>query len=166
MSPYWAVAQTESQRESIAATFLNQANYETYLPKIVVKTAARQRIVPLFPAYIFVRIVDQFWTVRWTIGVLRLIMADNHPAIVGDKIITAIRKREGENGLVRLPNIPSGPRLGQQVRIIRGSFADRIGIYDGMHGPDRVRILLDLLGRSVPVSLPPIDIQPLVSSSC
>lgn len=165
--PYWAVAQTENQREGVAARFLNQDNYATYLPKIVVKGGARERVVPLFPSYLFVRIDERWWTIRWTIGVLRLLMADNQPARIGDSIITAIQKREGENGLVKLPK-PPGVQKGESVRVLRGSFADRIGVYDGMSGPDRARILLDLLGRSVPVSLAFTDIRPLetISNSC
>jgi transcriptional antiterminator RfaH len=162
---YWAVAQTENQREATAVRFLKQADYETYLPRILVKSAGRKRVVPMFPAYVFVRIVDQWYTVRWTVGVVRLIMSDNHPAAVHDKVITAIQKREDENGLVKLPK-KAGLYRGQQVRIVHGSFADHIGVYDGMHGSDRVRVLLELLGRSVPVSLAPTDVQPFAANSC
>jgi transcriptional antiterminator RfaH len=159
--PYWSVAQTESQREDVAARFLKQNDYETYVPRIVVKTGARSRIVPLFPAYVFVRIIDRWWTIRWTVGVLRVLMADKQPAAINDNVIVAIQKREGENGLVKLPSLKSG----QIVRIVRGSFADRVGVYDGMDGRDRVRILLDLLGRSVPVSVRASEIRPLVEAT-
>lgn len=156
---YWAVVQTQNQREAIAEKFLKQAEFETYLPRIVVKKdAARERIVPLFPAYVFVRIVDQWWRVRWSVGVLRLIMGDTCPASVSDKIIVALKRREGENGLVKLPK-RAGLERGQAVRIVRGSFAERVGIYDGMQGSERVRVLVNLMGRSVPVTLAPADIR-------
>lgn len=154
---YWSVAQTESQRESVAANFLKQNSYETYLPKIAAKSGARERVVPLFPAYIFVRIDDHWWTIRWTIGVLRLLMTDDLPAKVNDRVINSIQKREGVNGLVKLPK-PPGLERGQKVTIKAGSFAGHVGVYDGMIGVDRVRVLLALLGRSVPVSLSSRDI--------
>lgn len=155
---YWSVAQTESQREGVAANFLKQGEFETYLPKIVTKNGSRERVVPLFPTYIFVRVIDRWWSIRWSIGVLRVLMADEHPAIVDDKIVRAIQKREGENGLVKLPKPPRLIR-GQPIHITSGSFVGRVGVYDGMIGTDRVRVLLNLLGRSVPVSLRTADIQ-------
>jgi transcription antitermination factor NusG len=156
---YWAVAQTESQREHVAAKFLAQENYETYLPRIAVK-GARERVVPLFPAYLFVRIVDRWWSIRWTVGILRVLMSDEQPAAISDKTIAAIQKREGENGLVKLPK-PPGLKRGQSVRVVSGSFADRVGIYDGTTSGDRVRILLELLGRAVPVLISPAGVRPL-----
>ncbi len=153
---FWSVAQTESQREGVAANFLKQSAYETYLPRIV---GEHKRVVPLFPTYVFVRIVDDQWySARWTIGVIRLLMWDEVPAEVSDKIVTDIMKREGRNGLVKLPK-PPGLQAGQPVDILRGSFANHLGVYDGMHSVDRVRVLLDLLGRKVPVTLPIGDIR-------
>lgn len=161
---YWAVAQTESQRESVAANFLKQNSYETYLPKIVAKTGIRERVVPLFPTYIFVRIEERWWSVQRTIGVLRLLMSDERPAVISDKTISAIQKREGENGLVKLPK-PPGIQRGERVIIRDGSFAGRIGIFDGMIAHDRVRVLLNLMGRSVPVSVRTPDIGPVETKS-
>lgn len=161
---YWAVAQTESQREGVAAKFLKQNSYETYLPKIIAKAGARERVVPLFPTYIFVRIEERWWSVRWTIGVLRVLMADDHPAVIPDRVVCAIQRREGDNGLVKLPKPPSIQK-GDQVVIREGSFAGWMGIYDGMNGPDRVRILLTLMGRSVPVSVRTSGIRPLETKS-
>ena len=59
-----------------------------------------------------------------------------------------------------LITLPRAPRLspGQKVRVVRGSFEDRIGIYDGMSGIDRECILLDLLGRQVQVTLAGRDV--------
>lgn len=155
---YWSVAQTESQREGVAANFLKQDLYETYLPKIATKAGSRERVVPLFPGYIFVLIEERWWSIKHTFGVLRVLMADERPANIDDKVVSAIRKREGDNGLVKLPKAP-GIQRGQAVTIRTGSFAGRVGVYDGMLGSDRARVLLSLLGRSVPVSLRVIDMQ-------
>jgi Transcription termination factor nusG len=57
---YWSVAQCETRRESTAARFLHDQGFVTYLPKIKI---AHKRIVPLFPSYLFVRIVDR-WLFR------------------------------------------------------------------------------------------------------
>ena len=74
-------------------------------------------------------------------------MSGEVPAHMADDIIDAIRGREVD-GLIVLPR---APRLkpGQQVKVLRGAFEGKIGIYEGMSGLDRERILLDLLGRKV-----------------
>jgi transcriptional antiterminator RfaH len=161
---YWAVAQTESQRENVAANFLKQNSYETYLPKVIAKAGARERVVPLFPTYIFVRIEEHWWSIRWTIGVLRVLMSDDRPAVIGDKLVCGIQKREGDNGLVKLPKPPSIAR-GDQVEVHEGSFAGWLGVYDGMNGHDRVRVLLTLMGRQVAVSMRTSGIRPLETNA-
>jgi transcriptional antiterminator RfaH len=148
--PFWTVAQTESQREHVAAQFLKQAEFETYLPKILIRCGGRERVTPLFPGYLFVEIIEQWWSVRWTTGVLRLLMNDNHPAQISAPVLNLIRKREDRDGLVRLPRQRShGLVCGDAVKILRGSFEGRFGVYQGQSGGQRSRILLDLLGREV-----------------
>jgi transcription antitermination factor NusG len=43
--------------------------------------------------------------------------------------------------------------VGQRVRLERGCFAGRIGIYEGSDSLERERVLLAILGRQVPVSV-------------
>jgi transcription antitermination factor NusG len=150
--------QTESQRERVAARFLEQARFKTYLPKILIKQGRLKKIVPLFPGYVFVEIMDRWWEVRWSVGVVRLLMSDGKPVQVANKIMDAIRKREDDDGLVQLPK-PRGLLKGDPVRIKRGSFAGKLGVYDGLSGAERSRVLLALLGREVPVLLASSDVE-------
>jgi len=156
---YWAVAQVESQREHAVRLLLMRAKYETYLPRI----KARSRIAPLFPGYLFVRIADQFYSVMWTAGVIRLLMSGDQPAKLPEKVMTEIRKRE-IGGFVRLP-APTRLRKGQQVRINKGHFMGQIALCEGMSSKDRVWVLLNLLGQKVPVELPGCDLEPLPIAS-
>ena len=152
---FWAVVQTETQREHAVRLLLMRASYETYLPRIKV----RNRITPLFPSYLFVRLAQrQFYPVMWTPHVTRLLMAGDRPAQLPEDVVNQIRKRE-HNGIVKLPTRQF--RKGQKVRIIGGSFKGHIGLYEGMSGKDRQRILLELLGQSVPIELSGKDIAPL-----
>ena len=152
---YWSVVQTESQREAVAAEFLKQSSFEVYLPRIAIKAPVRERVAPLFPGYVFVGIEGgRWWAARWAIGVVRVLMTDGAPARVPDKVMREIRRREDASGLVRLPGMARGTR----VRITRGSFMGKIGLYDGLSGEGRVRVLLELLGRAVPVSIAGADV--------
>jgi transcription antitermination factor NusG len=161
---YWSVVQTESRREQVAADFLNRDAFEIYYPKILIPNNAntRERVAPLFPGYLFVEIVDHWWSVRWTTGVMRLLMMNDQPAKVRPELLTAIHACEVD-GVVRLPeqNPKSRSRAlacGDEVRVVRGSFEGRLGIYQGQSGLQRSRILLTLLGREVKTVVPSIDL--------
>jgi len=152
---FWAVVQTEAQREHAVRLLLMRAGFETYLPR----TRVRNRITPLFAGYVFVRLTRWRWYfVMWTPHVVRLLMSGDQPAQLAEEIVNQIRKRE-HNGLVRLPI--RRLRKGEKVRILRGNFEGHIGLYEGMSGKDRERVLLELLGQHVPVELPGKDIAPV-----
>jgi transcriptional antiterminator RfaH len=149
---HWSVCQTEPRREAVAAQYLADGGFEIYLPRIV----ERERIVPLFPSYLFVRIVDRFHVIKNTIGITRLLLAGDRPAPIPDRIIMEIRARENPNGIV---NLPKPYRIGDQVRILRGTFNGHLAIYDGMTARERERVLLAFMGRMVPLELEPRDIS-------
>ena len=152
---FWSVAQCESQRERTAQRFLEQAGFETYLPMI----RAKKRELPLFPAYLFVKVVDFWYSIDNTIGVIELLKSGDAPAKLPDKIISEIKGRE-RGGIVRLPK-PRGLQIGDRVSIVRGGFTDHIGLFDGMSAKDRIFVLLDLLGRKVRVQMAQSDMRVL-----
>ena len=153
---FWSVAQTEPQRENVAVHFLGEQGFETYLPVI----KAQRRLLPLFPSYLFVRIENAWWAIGRTIGVLRVLCNGDHPAESRDEIVMKIKAQE-KNGVVKLPTPRPKFIVGDKVSVVTGSFMGQIGIYDGMSGKARERVLLDLLGRKVPVELPKNAIEPL-----
>lgn len=149
---YWAIAQTEPQREHIARVLLMRAGYETYAPRI----KQQGRIQPLFPTYLFVRIIERWYPVLWTIGVSRMLMAGESPAALREDVVPLLRKRE-RGGLVRLPTPEPKFKRGQQVKIIRGALEGQLGLFEGQSGRDRVCVLLGMLGSSI-VELPAADV--------
>jgi transcriptional antiterminator RfaH len=157
--PYWAVLQTETQREHLVRLLLMRHGFETYAPRIKI----RGRVNFLFPAYVFFRICERWYPALWTNGVVRVLMCGERPAHLPTRIIDDIRKQE-RGGFVKLPSRDNLLKKGDNVRISNGSFAGQIGLYDGMAGKDRSKVLLELLGRQVAVELPQKDIsviQPL-----
>jgi len=151
----WAVIQCESQRELAVCLLLGRMTLPTYFPRI----RLRKRIVGLFPGYVFCRLGPQFYPVLWTPHVIRLLMAGDRPAKLSDEIVENIRKLE-HRGLIKLPQ-PPRLRLGQQVKVIRGSFQGLLGLYDGQSGKDRERVLLELLGRKVRIELSAANVVPI-----
>src|SRR5262245_35390350 len=165
---YWAVAQCEprmvtfaqARGDTLAEQSFARIGCETYLPQIRQRHNGRHKIVPLFPGgYVFVRVVAQWYSIRWATGVVRLLMDGEKPARLDDTIVTAIRRRE-VGGYVKLPPPPpknSPIKIGENVRILSGSFTGHIGLYQGQSAHEREQVLLDLLGRKVQVTLAPTD---------
>jgi transcription antitermination factor NusG len=149
-SHFWAVAVTVTRREGYAADQLERAGFDSFLPKIKIRAEnGNWRVEPLFPGYLFVRIVERWYSIAWTNGVTRLIMAGDQPARCPDQEIDKIQHAIGGNGLVRLPpaNRPAKCLEGQPVRILTGSFRGLTAIYVGMSARARETVLLDLLGQ-------------------
>jgi len=161
MAATWFVAQTESQRESVAERWLKDQNFETYLPRIKVKSVIRERVVdrlaPLFPSYVFVGAVAYWQPIVRSVAVLDLLHVDEAPARLDDAVLDRIRAQE-RDGIVALP-----PRLrrGDRCRVKRGSFFGHLGIYDGARPRQRERALLDLFGRFVGVEFARGTLEPV-----
>ena len=152
---YWCCARLETRRGAVAQHFLKLAGYQTYFQKIREERVRRRRrveiIAPLFPAYAFVLIEQQWRAARWSIGVAALIMNGSAPAQVPDHVIDEIRKRE-VRGAVELPKPPE-LRLGDRVKILGGPFEGHWALYAGMKPHERCEVLLSLLGSQQRVEL-------------
>jgi transcriptional antiterminator RfaH len=113
-------------------------------------------ISALFPGYAFVLITLQWHAIRRCPGVIGLIMDGMRPARVPDPVIEGIRDRE-RGGVIVLPR--SEPKRGDRVRILSGPFRGHLAIYAGMSGPERVAVLLQILGGQQRVTLAERDIE-------
>jgi transcription antitermination factor NusG len=150
----WAVAQTEPQRERRARLWLMRSGFETWLPRIKL---ASGRVAPLFPTYLFVHCsLSRWYPVRWTPGVLRVLMAGDVPAFLPQADVERLRKAEHQ-GLVRLPK--QKRQRGQVVCITKGILVGRAAIFDSMTSEQRARVLLEALGRQTAVEVPASDLQ-------
>jgi transcriptional antiterminator RfaH len=158
---YWCCARLESNRENVAQHFLKLAGYETYIPKMREQRVRRHRrievVAPLFPAYGFIMIAQQWHSARWSIGVTAIIMDGEAPAKVPDQVIDEIRRRE-VRGAVELPKLP-GMKAGDRVRVLGGPFQGQLGLYAGMRPHARVEVLLALLGGQQRVTLPRASVE-------
>lgn len=145
---YWGVAMTKPNSEHIAKTNLERQGYITYLPKYLDRVGKTVKPKLLFPRYILVEIELQWHSITGTRGISRLLYGvDSKPAIVDRKIISQLKSRE-EKGYVTLNTQPKF-RPGDRVAVASGVLEGYIGLYQGMKDQDRVKILIDLLGRKV-----------------
>ena len=151
----WYAVHTQPRREIIASQHLLRQEFEVYFPQHLLKRRHARRVdwvrSPLFPRYLFVGINNknrQWRSIHSTVGVSYLVQFGDQPIEVPFDIIEALQSHEDEDGLVKFNN-SSIYRPGDSVQILDGVFGDTIGIFEHLDGPERITMLLDLMGRQV-----------------
>ena len=160
----WHAVYTQPRMELWARTNLWERGFEVYLPRYLKNRRHARKTdrvaAPLFPRYLFVR-ADLTSGGQRAIdsapGAVGLVRCGSTPSFVGDKIIDEIRGREADDGYLQLSR-EAVYSPGQAVRVENGSLCDQIGIFQCTADGARVVILLNLLGRQVPVTLSVDDV--------
>jgi len=150
----WLALATHAHRERAAEENLRRQGYATYCPMIQksVRHARKTQLVlrPLFPGYLFAGVApDASWkSMHSTIGVRRVISNGEHPCILGNDFIAALRARE-LGGVIVKPVQPY--QIGQQVRLTSGAFDGLVATIIEVDEEKRLVLLLELLNQSVRV---------------
>jgi transcriptional antiterminator RfaH len=139
----WGVVYAQAQCERVAGRNLERQGYEVFLPECQTRKGVR----PLFPRYLFIMLgVSGWWPVTGTRGVSGLLMNGERPGEVGSEVIEELKRRRGDEGLVRLERFGVGDR----VRIEEGPMVGFEGLVVGS-ARRRVEVLLAMMGRQVRV---------------
>ena len=156
----WYAVTTKPRSEALAEEHLRRQGYECLLPRVrrVVRSAGglKARVESLFPNYLFLRADTErvsLAPVRSTRGATGLVRFGGEPVRVPEAVIAGIRQRiDAGDGLVRLDAPDFEP--GQAARVTEGALAGWEGVFLAREGHDRVRLLVELLGRATEVVLP------------
>ncbi len=160
----WYAVHTKPNAEYRAARLLREKGLEVFFPQVRSwKPRRGYRTEPLFPGYLFVRADWEqvsITTVVWTPGVHRVVGFGGRPAVVPAEAIVYIRQQaerlDAEGGLR-----PHRFRPGERVRFVAGPFQGLEAVFEGyLHAPDRVRVLLDFLGRANRADVPVAHLEP------
>lgn len=161
----WYAVYTQNRMEKWARSNLWERGFEVYLPQYSKRRRHARRTdrvaAPLFPRYLFVRAdLEQGArrAIRTAPGVADMVAFSNTPVPVADAVIAELRAREGDDGLVSLASLAEHYELGEKLRINSGAFSDQFGFFNGLDDRNRVLLLLDLLGRRIPVRIPAGDV--------
>ncbi len=155
----WFVVRTQPLRERWAAENCHRQGAETYLPQIeeTARVISKGRMIttmrpkPLFPGYLFVRTIGYQWRfLLGTFGVIDLIAHSTGPVRLKNSVINNLKKRE-HDGCVQLPKPVTRFQPEDAVRPNEGAFEGITGLVEGYVSTKRVQVLLDFLGRKVPV---------------
>ena len=152
----WFLAHTLPKSEWKAELHLGAQGFRTFQPQIqkTIRHARQLKTVraPLFPRYLFVILDlerDRWLSVRSTVGVSRLFTQDGRPVPVPIGIVESLIERSEAN----LTRLDIDLVKGQQVRILTGPFVDFVGTLDRLNEAGRVRVLLEMMGTAVPLTL-------------
>lgn len=79
-----------------------------------------------------------------------ILTSEESPSRMHDEIVQGIRNDEDELGYVRVDSEePPALVVGNSYTVTRGVFAARRGMFRGMSGAQRCRMMFELLGRQV-----------------
>lgn len=153
----WYVVQALARREPIAKMRLEAQGYKIFLPQMIksVRHARkmRQARVAVFPGYLFVALnpyKDRWRSINGTIGVARIITANEGPAPVPRGIVETLASYMDNFGICRFDR---DLKEGQQVRIVSGPFVQLIGQIATLDGKGRARVLLKIMSNEIITTL-------------
>ena len=166
---YWYAVFSRSRHEKIVATALTNTGVTTFLPLVseMHSWSDRRKLVdvPLFPGYVFVQIpntAEAKLHVLKTSGVVQFVGNRQGAVSIPDKEISDVRA-------VLEQKISCSPhpflQLGQRVRIRGGSMDGVEGILVGCDSASKLVISIELIQRSLAVSVYNLDVEPIGSCS-
>ncbi len=154
----WYCLRSKVKREITVAQVLNDnLGVEVFCPRIRIRKMTKRGLVwfeeAMFPGYFFARfdLVKQLKSVSYSCGVTGLVHFGDVFAEVPPAAISELRDQLGEECLLVVEGSCSE---GDEVEVVDGPFKGLVGmVVDRISGKERVRILIDFLGRSLDVEL-------------
>lgn len=165
--PAWYCVHTKPKCENTASSVMRELpGVETFCPRIRFQRSTRRGKVwfveALFPSYFFARFSAEasLRAVRHSQNVIRVVEFGGMPVRVPDEHIEWLRLEMGKNDLCEI-NV--GIKAGDSVEVTEGPMRGLTGIVASVHsGEERVRILLEFLGRQ---SMVEVSAGKLISDS-
>lgn len=162
MSLSWYVVRTKPQCEYLAARGLRRDGFQIFLPLVGSPTPrAGRQDSPLFPGYLFLRydVDSQDWpSLRQMPGILGWVRLGGIVPAIPDEVVDLL--------VERVESINQGGGLwtrfkrGQRVQVLAGRMEGLAEVIEEPQSPeDRVRVLLDFMGRQVPAQVPWLNLR-------
>jgi transcriptional antiterminator RfaH len=148
----WYAVHTKPRQETVASEHLSRQGFETHAPVILAPRRRRGRwsevVQPLFPGYLFVRLDLEHQNtapIRSTRGVTGLVRFGGLPTPVPQGVVERlVAAGTACEGAVRLEYLF---QPGDRVEIVSGALAGLEAVFLAASGQERVRVLLEMLGR-------------------
>ena len=158
MSKEWFILQFKPNAHHKAVKNLNQQGFETFLPlhDTTSRRASEFKDItrPLLPGYMFItfdKSKTQWQKINNTYGVSRLVTFNSILKSIPTTVIDGLIARCDVSGKI----LPMKKLInGDQVKILRGSFANFIAEVEKYETDQRIWVLIDLMGRKAKIQIP------------
>jgi transcription termination/antitermination protein NusG len=165
VEPSWFAVHTRPRHEKKVQLSLHEKNIQTLLPLYCEKRqwSDRRRAVhlPLFPGYVFTRIVetvDTHISVLRTVGVIAFVGIRGKGVPIPDEQIEAVQAiLEGGVSFTPHPFLHEG----QRVRIRGGCLDGLQGILLGKNGDQSLIVSINIIQRSLAVRVAGYQVEPI-----
>jgi transcription antitermination factor NusG len=151
----WYVVRTQPHREARAQRQLENQTFRVFLQRFLKSRRHARKfetvLAPLFPRYMFIVLDlgrDRWRSVNGTLGVDRLLMRGGEPEPVPHGLVEQLAAAADSNDAV---HFGADLREGQTIRVTSGPIVAKVHSLDDQ---GRVRVLLEIMGGTVPVVLP------------
>ena len=165
MSKEWFILQFKPNSHHQAKKNLTQQGFETFLPLHETTSRNLSRFMnasrPLFPGYMFItfdRAESKWHKINNTYGVSRLITFNSILKSIPATFVENLMKRYDLSG--KLQPIKKLEK-GDQVKVLKGPFADFIATVETYEDDQRILVLMDLMGRKTKIKTAPDTLQSL-----
>ncbi len=164
-NPVWFCLKAEPKREHLAATALRRRfEIECLSPRLRFRKLTQRGPVwfveAMFPGYLFAKFVysTQHRAVESSHGVRGIVRFGERLATLPEETVMALQSKAGAEEVV---TIDSSLKIGQPVHIIEGPFQGlEVVVTQVLPAKERVRVLLDFLGRSLEIEVPAGKVLP------
>ena len=166
MSKEWFILQFKSNSHHQAKKNLNRQGFEVFLP--LHDTTSRKvsrfenNTKPLFPGYMFIKFDrerPEWHKINSTYGVSRLITFNSILKSIPTKFVNTLMNRYDLSGnLIPIKEL----KKGDQVKVLKGPFANFIATIESYETDQRIWILMDLMGRKSKILTPSDTLQPSI----
>ena len=165
MSKEWFILQFKANSHHQATKNLNQQGFKTFLPLHDTTSRRVSRFInttqPLFPGYMFItfdRKKTEWHKINNTYGVLRLVTFNSILKLIPTTFINNLMKRYDLSGkLLPVKKL----KKGDQVKLLKGPFANFIATVEKYEDDQRIWVLMDLMGRKSKIQATKDALQPL-----
>jgi transcription elongation factor/antiterminator RfaH len=161
--PRWYVVLAQPRQEDRALLNLERQGFRGFIPKREETKIVRSRFVtrlrPVFPRYLLVLLSlgGQSWfPINSTFGVSRIVCFGMRPAPLPRGIAESLHESLNEKGVLQFEE---PLKQGDKVRLVRGAFAQQLGVLQSLDEKGRVKLLIDMLGGKILINANAEDLE-------
>ena len=164
MSKEWFILQFKPNSHHQATKNLTRQGFETFLPLHDTTFRKSSRFIntvqPLFPGYMFItfdRAESKWHSINNTYGVSRLVTFNSNLKSIPTTFVYSLMKRYDLSGkLLPMEKLKEG----DQVKVLKGPFANFIATVETYETDQRIWILMDIMGRKTKIQTPSDALEP------